>query len=146
MNWLLVPIITVLGMVGGQWGKWLRRFGIPSTAITYNIIKDIQYKRIRWKKYFLGLLAFFLSIGYGENSILIKIFRLDWLVRIIYGILLSIPFFLVGSKYGIPAIIALPIAWSLRLGKFKIYKDYDFLWEDFVRYGTLGCIISYTIM
>ena len=62
-----------------------------------------------------------------------------------YGLTLSIPFLIIDWKVGLVSLLALPLAWSIRAGKFKIYKDYDFLWEDFIRYTTLGCLIAYTL-
>lgn len=80
-----------------------------------------------------------LSIGYGENSTLMKwCGGKDWLVRIVYGLLLGIIVAGVGFVY---AIIIMPIVWLIRLPySFKVGK-YDFLWEDFVRYSALGACI-----
>jgi hypothetical protein len=134
-----------MGMQGGQWIKGVRRFGIPGISVTFAAAKDIKDKKLRWRLYLLSTLSFLLAMGYGENSIYTKVFKKDWLVRIMYGLTLSIPFLVINWRVGLASMILLPGAWSLRLGKFKIYKDFDFLWEDFARYTTLGCIIAYTI-
>ena len=140
-----MPIITYMGMQGGQWIKGVRRFGIPGIACTFATAKGIHEKKMKWKLYVLAILSFVLAMGYGESSIYMKVFKKDWLVRIMYGLTLSIPFLIIDWKVGLASTILLPGAWSLRLGKFKIYKDFDFLWDDFVRYTTLGCIIAFIL-
>ena len=142
MIWFLLPVFIALGMIGGQKIKGIRRFGISGLAVTIAGIKDIKDKRLRWKYYTLAILSFLLSIGYGENSFLMKVFKRDWLVRIAYGCILSVPFLFSGVWL---APILLAGAWSVRAGGFKIYKEYDFLWEDLVRYTTLGGLICWVI-
>jgi len=142
MIWLLLPIFILMGMWGGQWCKGIRRFGIPGLATTSAGVKDIKDKKVRWKVYLLSLLSFLLALGYGENSFLMKVFKKDWLVRIVYGVLLSVPF-LVLKVWVAPLLLA--GAWSIRAGGFVIYKDYDFLWEDFLRYSTLGSLICHVL-
>ena len=142
MIWLLLPIFIGLGMWAGQKCKGLRRFGIPGLAVTVAAAKDIKNKKARWRVYLLSLLSFILAMGYGENSWLMKVLKKDWLVRIVYGMILSLPFLLFGLWLA-PLILA--GAWSVRLGSFKIYKQFDFLWEDFVRYTCLGILIILAI-
>ena len=77
MNWLLIPIITYMGMQGGQYIKGIRRFGIPGIAITFASIRDIKDKKLRWRLYLLSFLSFLLAMGYGENSIYMKLFKKD---------------------------------------------------------------------
>ena len=142
MIWLLLPVFVLMGLVGGQRIKGIRRFGIPGLAVTVAGIKDIKDRKIRWKRYLLVFLMFLLAIGYGENSALMKVFKRDWIVRIVYGILLSIPFLILGVWI---APILLAGAWSIRAGGFKIYKTYDFLFEDLIRYTTLGSLLCWVI-
>ena len=145
MNWLLIPIFIVLGMWGGQRTKGLRRFGIPGLATMFALGKDIKDKKARWRHYLLSLLSFILAMGYGKNSFYMKVFKKDWLVRVMYGFTLAVPFLIIDYKIGLPAMLLLASAWSIRAGKFKINEKFDFLWEDFIRYTTLGCLIAYTI-
>jgi len=142
MIWLLLPILVALGMAGGQRIKGLRRFGMPGLAVSIAGIKDIKNKELRWKKYTLILLAFLLSIGYGENSVYMKVFKKDWIVRIAYGVTLSIPFLVLGVWV---APLLLAGAWSIRAGGFKIWGGYDFLYEDAIRYTTLGSLICWVL-
>jgi len=96
-------------------------------------------KKKKWKGvYFLPLIGV-LSMGYGENSWLRKVCGgKDWITRIVYGLLLAIPFLFFAKWY---ALIALPIAFSIRAGAFEIGWGKQFLWEDFFRYSTLGVLV-----
>lgn len=78
-------------------------------------------------------------MGYGEDSKLMKLCRgKEWLVRIVYGLLVGGVVALAGFVYGI---IVMPLIWSVKLPySFKIGK-FDWLLEDFVRYSTLGFCI-----
>ena len=49
MIWLLLPVFIIMGMIGGQFEKGIRRFGIPGLASTVAGIKDIKDKKWRWK-------------------------------------------------------------------------------------------------
>ena len=142
MIWLLLPVFIAMGMFGGQWCKGIRRFGIPGLATTVAGIKDIKDKKLRWKLYFVALLSFVLAMGYGENSFLMKVFKKDWLVRIIYGLILSIPF-LINGVWVAPILLA--GAWSIHAGGFVIYKKFDFLFEDLIRYTTLGSLLCWVL-
>ena len=145
-------LIMILGMWGGQKTKSVRREGIAlSSVLVHSIITTIENKKLdkskkskRVSKYLILLiLSPLLRMGYGENSKLMKVFKYDWLVRIVYGALLGLPFLVWNIWY---APIVLACAWSVRagsLGTVKIgKKDYDILIEDMVRYFSLGVIIS----
>ena len=133
---LTIIIITVLGMIGGQGFKWARRYLLPIISTIYIVSKD----RSKKAKAFLFLcLIGILSMGYGENSWLRKLLGgSDKLTRIAYGLIVSIPFLILGKWY---AAIALPIAWSVRAGGFKITNTKDFLFEDLIRYSTIGVLV-----
>ena len=127
--------ITALGMIGGQCKKWTRRYIMPSLASAYTVLKR---KKARYKGLFLLSLIGFLSMGYGEGSWLRnKLGGSDVLTRIVYGALLSIPFWIVGKWW---AGLILPGTFLVRAGSFKVGK-YDWLWEDFIRYGSLGILV-----
>lgn len=130
----VVFLITLFGMWGGQTMKWTRRYLIPIIATLYTKLK----KEHKNKAFILLALIGILSMGYGVNSFLrTKIcFNNDALTRIVYGVLLSIPFLILGNWYA----LILPIVFSIRAGGFKIGK-YDFLWEDFWRYSTIGMLV-----
>lgn len=142
MIWLLLPVFIVMGMWGGQQIKGIRRFGIPGLAVSITAIKDLKQKRIRYKLYGLLALSILLSLGYGENSFFMKVFKKDWAVRIVYGALLSVPF-LVLQVWIAPILLA--GAFSIRAGGFKVWGGYDFLFEDLIRYTTLGSLICWVL-
>ena len=129
-------------MLGGQLFKASRRYGIPISSLIF-VLKDKE-KRKEWRRYALGFLAFVLSMGYGESSSLSELLGgRDWLVRMVYGLLLGTIIAIAGFVY---AIIIMPLIWLLHLPySFKI-GDYDFLWEDFVRYSALGFCIWRAIL
>lgn len=132
MLWTIIPIVTVLGMVGGQTAKWTRRYLLPSVSILYGSKKS---KKVYW----LGLLAPVLSMGYGKDSKLNKLLGgKDWLVRMVYGAMIGGIVGLAGFAW---SVIVMPLAFLVRIPySFKIGK-FDWLWEDFVRYSALGVCI-----
>lgn len=123
-------------MAGGQGYKYMRRFILPSLAGIFTALKD---KKARYKGlYFLSLIGV-LSAGYGEHSKIRKLFKgSDFWTRIFIGLLVSIPFVLMGKWY---AVILLPVAYSIRAGGFKITEHIDWLWEDFIRFLTIGILV-----
>ena len=135
INILTVIGITFLGMFGGQMFKTSRRYFLPSLATLYAATK----KKEKWKSSYYLLLMGVLSMGYGENSKLRKLLGgSDFWTRIVYGLLVSIPFLALGKWL---ACIILPIAWSIRAGGFQITATKDFLWEDAIRYGTISILV-----
>jgi len=135
INILTVIGITFLGMFGGQMFKTSRRYFLPSLATLYAATK----KKEKWKSSYYLLLMGVLSMGYGENSKLRKLLGgSDFWTRIVYGLLVSIPFLALGKWL---ACIILPIAWSIRAGGFQITATKDFLWEDFWRYFSISILV-----
>ena len=134
MEWIAIPIVIVLGMLGGQTWKWTRRYVLPASVI----LIDINNSKNK-KKYWLLLLMLVLTMGYGVDSKLGKLLGgKDWLVRLVYGLLVGIVVALAGFVW---SVIVMPIAWLVRIPySFKVGK-FDFLWEDFVRYSALGLCI-----
>ena len=133
---LTVIVITIFGMLGGQGYKWIRRYLIPSLASLYNATSK---KKNKLKSFVYLILMPILSMGYGENSKLKKLcFGSDTATRIVYGLLLSIPFWFFNKGY---ASLVLPLAFSIRAGRIPITKTKDFLFEDLIRYSTLGTLI-----
>ena len=131
-------VIVVLYMAGGQTGfhKIMRRLGVPLSAY----ISTIKDKKTATRNSILLLLYPILSMGYGKNSKIMSIFKLEWLVRLVYSTLVFIPFLIVRALDGqflsintLLGYILLIIAYQLRLGGFKITDKVDFLYEDLAR-------------
>ena len=134
--WQILTVIGIVfaGMWGGQQNKWVRRYLIPLLASLY-----AATKKKKWKSSFYLLLIGILSIGYGENSKLRKLLGgSDRWTRIVYGLLVSIPFLFFGTWW---ACIALPLVWSIKADGFQITATKDWLWEDFWRYSTIGILV-----
>lgn len=133
---LVVILITACGMWGGQRDKWVRRYLIPSLSSLYVVTKD---KKKKYRASFYLLLMGILSIGYGENSKLRKLLKGSnaW-TRIVYGLLVSLPFVFFGKWW---AMVVLPIAFSIRAGGFQLPNGKDWLWEDFIRYSSIGVLV-----
>ncbi len=138
-NFFSLLTIIFLGMFGGQKNKGARRFGIPFFSIL------IKFKRLKFKSLAFLFLIPILCLGYGKNSFLIQVLGNDTLVRIAYGFILSLPFlFFVFKKWLLSAILLI-IAFSVRAGSLGRIGTFDLLWEDILRYGTLGFIIIYIV-
>lgn len=123
------------GMAGGQGrlpgGKAWRRFGLPAIA---------AFVTRRWQ--FLLLIPI-LCLGYGVDSQLGAICgHIEWLIRLVYAVLLSLPFLFFGRVRWIIACIALVAAFQVRAGSlWQISWFGDILIEDIVRYGTLASLV-----
>jgi len=75
-----------------------------------------------------------------------KLFHVEWLVRLAYALTLSIPFIFYGWRRLAISAIALSLAYSVRAGSLGFVSWFgDILIEDIVRYSTLGALISFNI-
>lgn len=134
--------IVVSGMYGGQKKKSVRRYGIPFISSLTGIIKD----GFDWRDLTFLLWIPLLSMGYGENSMLMGLLGDDWIVRIVYGILLSIPFFFFGWKKGFLSAILLAGAFSIKAGSLGHLSWFgDLLIEDIIRYSVLGGLLIFNL-
>jgi len=136
-SWLSM---TLAGMYGGQKNKAVRRFALPGLAI-------FTGWSFGWSWKYLAFLLFIpvLILGYGEHSKLYFIlFESDTIVRIVYAILLSLPFFVFGWLRWIIACALLVLAFQVHAGSLGNVSWFgDFLKEDIVRYGTLSALIIF---
>lgn len=132
INILLYIAIVVLWQIGGQVWKPARRYFIPIITSWYAKTK----KEKKWRVgAFLGFLGLFLSMGYGENSKLMKLLKREWLVRLVYSLLIWGAVCLVNFSYW--GLLALVVAFQVRAGGIKIGR-YDFLFEDYFRASALA--------
>lgn len=152
IDWIITFVIMGMGMVGGQWEKGVRRYGVPCLAMVKEFIEMFNKdkdKKNKAKFLIFGLMIPVLSMGYGVNSFYKKIFKKEWLIRLAYAITLSIPFcaYLAltgasGFKYIVCA-GALIGAWQVRAGSLGRIGSFDILIEDIVRYFTVGRLITW---
>ena len=138
--------MVIAGMAGGQGktgGKAPRRFGIPAIAIFTGWSFGWS-----WKYLAFLLLIPLLSMGYGVDSQLGAICgHIEWLIRLVYALLLSLPFYVFGWLRGVVASVALVIAFQLSLPSLGHISWFgDLLGDDIVRYGVLGALVIFNIM
>ena len=137
MEILIGIIVVILYLIGGQITKATRRYGVPVTlyGLTWIAGDQDKSKAQRIKEIVLLSMVALLSQGYGENSRLRSIFKYDWLTRIFYGLMLSIPLLIIKMVWFIPIILA--GAYMVRAGslfRFSVKgRQFDILIEDIVR-------------
>ena len=138
---LTIFFVWVLGAFGGQKNKATRRFGIPGIGFLLSLGDGFQ-----WKDLVFLLLIPVLCMGYGENSVLMGFFGSEWLVRLVYALLLSLPFYIFSWRRGVFASVLLAIAFQVHAGSLGSVSWFgDFLIEDILRYGFLGILVSFNI-
>lgn len=132
-------LIMLIGMLGGQIHKAIRRYGISFFGTVALLFSNEKSTKTRIKKalMLLGLIAAF-SIGYGEHSTLSKWIKKEWQMRLVYAAILSVGFVIFKMWYA--PLLLIPV-WQIRAGGFKVGK-YDFLFEDMARYLTVGILIT----
>lgn len=139
----LITLLSVIaaGMKGGQGNKGLRRFGIPGISFLASLTDGFQ-----WRDLTFFLFIPLLIMGYGENSFLMGWLGSDSLVRVVYGLLLALPFFFFGWLRGAFAAVFMALAFSLRAGSLGNISWFgDILIEDIARYGVMGILVVYNI-
>ena len=155
MIYLLPPIITILWLIGGQISKGARRYGVPGATLALLFIQLLKTNKKEMKqclKYLIFLLLIpALTVGYGINSHLMKWLKREWLVRVAYATMLSVPLLVyalvAGQVWKYPVILALLIgAFQVRADKLGTIGDsFDILVEDIVRSLTLGGAIVWLV-
>lgn len=142
IKWIVTIIGTMFaGMFGGQKEKGVRRFGIPGFAVIMAWFSG----KFKWKHLSFLLFIPILIMGYGENSILMKFLHNEILVRLAYGLFLSLPFLFFGLIRWLIASVSLVIAFAIRADSLGQIWGMDILIEDIVRYGVLGVNIAINI-
>ena len=80
-------------------------------------------------------------MGYGESSWLYGLTHSDTLTRLLYAILLSLPFLFWGIKRWAVCAVVLILAFQIHAGSLFTFGTFDVLIEDIVRYGALGLLL-----
>jgi len=133
---------TILGMVGGQKEKGARRYGIPGLALIAGLVTE----GVQWRDFIFLMLLPVLSMGYGEKSWLVSLVHYDWLVRLVYAGLLSLPFWFFSWKRGLISLGLLVGVFQIHAGGYHIAVwNFDILYEDIARYSALSGLIAYNI-
>lgn len=134
------------GLSGGQGkqaGKAPRRFGVPAFAIGFGL-------SIKWSWKYLAFLLFvpILSLGYGVDSQLGSFCgHIEWLIRLVYALLLSLPFYIFGLWRGVIASLLLCSAFQVYAGSLgNISWLGDILIEDICRYSVLAGLVIFNVL
>ena len=134
--------IVLSGMYGGQKNKAVRRFGIPAISIGFGL-------SMGWRWQYLAFLGFIpvLIMGYGVDSVLGGLLgHIEWLIRLVYAMLLSLPFLFFGLFRWVVAAALLVLAFQIHAGSLGVIWGMDILIEDIVRYGVLGGLIVFNVL
>jgi hypothetical protein len=123
MKWFKAIIawvaMVLAGMRGGQKDKVWRRVGFPVIAVSAGW-------SFGWSWKYLAFLLFIpiLSMGYGVDSIMWAwCFHIEWIIRLVYALLLSLPFYIFCLWRGVVASVMLIAACSLSgQGLWGIYR------------------------
>ncbi len=133
MIFLCIPLTILFFMLGGQINKLFRPIGVPLSIILCS-----------WSWYALSALPYgiTLTLGYGENSKLMKWLKSEQKVRIVCGLLDGIPVLIAvllkhhwWALVGIPAIVAVE---CVRMGSWGKVGKYDILPVDIFRGAIRG--------
>ena len=135
------------GLQGGQGkigGKNLRRYGMPLMAAT----TAVAFDGFQWKDLVFLLCIPVLAMGYGVDSYLGAIlWHIEWLIRLSYAILLSLPFLFYGLlRWSICAALLI-LVFQIHAGSLgRISWFGDILIEDLVRYGMWASMVIMCIV
>lgn len=147
MIFLCIPLVIFFGCLGGQLNKLFRPIGIPLSIMGVYLIK---YNHPWFCVLPVLLYGFELTLGYGENSKLMKWFKDDRLVRLIYSSLCCIPLtlcvFLTGNYMALLGTFFILLAFQLEFGSWGKIGKYDVLGDDVVRWGILGVCVSFALL
>lgn len=136
---LLLLLIPLFWLLGGQFGSAWRKYGILAVALILSVWK-VAHGAIWW--HYLPVLPFCaaLFLGYGEKSWFMKVLMYEEAVRIAESLVLAIPLVGVALLTQAPwwailaQVITLVGAFQIRGGGIHFDKiDKDLLWVDVSR-------------
>lgn len=138
-----VPLSVIFFVLGGQINKLFRPIGVTLSILGCYLLKPnhspFLVLPVLWY-------AWVLTLGYGENSRLMKIFKTEQKVRIVLGLLNSVPIMILTVLtfkwwllFFVPAIVAVECIRLGSWGSFMLFgKKFDILPVDIFR----GLILS----
>lgn len=147
MIFLSVPLVILFYMLGGQINKLFRPIGVPLSIAALYLLHPTHPK---WFVLPIMLYGVILTLGYGQDSKLMKWLKSEQLVRIVLGILVSIPVALTIlltrqwlASIGIVAIVGCS---CIRLGSWGKIGKYDILPVDIFRGLAVGLAMSMALI
>lgn len=138
-----VPLVILYFCLGGQIHKLFRPIGVPLSILSvyWAFYPDTVLVTLP-----VLLYGFLLTLGYGVNSRLMKWLRSEQAVRIVYGVLISIPVLILSViTTNWAAILWVPVIVAnscIRMGSWGKIGKYDILPVDIIRGATLGLAVS----
>lgn len=147
MIFICIPLIILFYMLGGQINKLFRPIGVTLSIIATYLL---WHNHSVW--YFIPSLwyAFTLTLGYGEDSKLMKYFRDEQTVRIFLGISSGLPVLVtLAMTKNYFALIGFTIIVGvecIRLGTWGKIGKYDILPVDIFRGLAVGLGISLALI
>lgn len=147
MIFLCIPLVVLFFMLGGQINKLFRPIGVSLSIISIYLIwhNHSPYYCIPTLAY-----AVILSLGYGENSKLMKWIDNEQLIRIFLGLMNCLPITIISlftnnwmSLIFIPIIVAVE---CIRMGSWGKIGKYDILPVDIFRGLALSIAISFALI
>lgn len=148
MIFLSVPLCVLFFILGGQINKLFRPIGVTLSIIgMYAAFHNYSV----WL--FLPCLwyGFTLSLGYGENSKLMKWLKSEQWVRIWLGLSSSLPVMIIAGLtmnwwcFGTAPIVLVAVE-CIRMGKWFSVGKFDVLPVDIFRGLALGLAISWALL
>ena len=134
-------------MAGGQFNKLFRPIFVPLSIIG---VYWLFYPDTVIVSLPVLLYGFLLTLGYGVNSRLMKWLKSEQNVRIVYGILLSIPVIMLSIiTTNFYAILLVPVIVAnscIRMGSWGKVGNYDILPVDIIRGATIGLAVSCSLV
>lgn len=147
MIFTCIPLVILLWCLAGQINKLFRPIGVPLSIIAIYLL---WHNHSIW--YFIPTLlyGFELTLGYGDDSRLMKWLRNDESVRVVYSIMCCIPVIitcaLTENWLSSISILGIIGAFQLRLGSLGKIGKYDFLSDDIFRGLSIGFGMSLALI
>ncbi len=146
MIFLCVPLVILFYMLGGQINKLFRPIGVPLSIFGMYWAFYPSTVLVALPSLLYG---FFLTQGYGVNSRLMKWLKSEQKVRIVLGLMVSIPVVLTVllthnwlALLGVPAIVGCS---CIRMGSWGKIGKYDILPVDIIRGLVVGLFMSWAL-
>lgn len=145
MIFLSIPLVVLFFILGGQFNKLYRSVGVPLSILgVYLLIHQKVWLALPSLWY-----AFTLTLGYGENSKLMKIFKSEQKVRIALGLLNSLPIIIMVALtmkwICLLSVIVIVAVECIRMGSWGKIGKYDILPVDIFRGLVLALAVSWVL-
>lgn len=147
MIFLSIPFCILFFMLGGQINKLFRPIGVTLSIVgLYLVVHHHSVWLILPSLYY----GFTLTLGYGENSKLMKWLKSEQVVRIVLGISSGVPVLITilfshnwWALFGFPVIVGVE---CIRMGKWFSIGKFDVLPVDIFRGVALSVAMSIALV